>query len=308
MHQIDAMRIFVRVTETGSFTQAADSLGLPRASVSNAIKQLETKLGTRLLHRTTRRVQLTQDGQACLERCKDLLADMEEWETMFVPRGEALTGRLRVDLPATLARTTVIPQLPTFLAQHPALRVELSSTDRRVDLVREGFDCVLRVGAVAESTLIARPLGHMRQINVASPAYLERYGVPATLQDLSAHRLIHYTTTLGTRPTGWEYHDGERYTQWPMDGVLTVNNADAYQAACLAGLGLIQAPEGGVRALLADGTLREVMPEFQAEPLAVSLLYANRRHLPRRVQAFMNWLADLLTPRLTTFGGPTTPQ
>lgn len=298
MHQLDAMRIFVRVTETGSFTQAADSLGLPRASVSNAIKQLETKLGTRLLHRTTRRVQLTQDGQACLERCKDLLADMEEWETMFVARDEALTGRLRVDLPATLARTTVIPALPTFLAQHPALRVELSSTDRRVDLVREGFDCVLRVGAVVDSTLIARPLGHMRQINVASPAYLERHGVPTTLDDLSQHRLIHYTTTLGTRPAGWEYFDGERYAQWPMEGVLTVNNADAYQAACVAGLGLIQAPEGGVRGLIAEGKLQEVMPEFQAEPLVVSLLYANRRHLPRRAQAFMNWLAELLTPRL----------
>ena len=299
MHQLDAMRIFVRVTETGSFTQAADSLGLPRASVSNAIKQLETKLGTRLLHRTTRRVQLTQDGQACLERCQDLLADMEEWETMFVASDEALTGRLRVDLPATLAGTTVIPQLPAFLAQHPALRVELSSTDRRVDLVREGFDCVLRVGAIGDSTLIARPLGRMRQINVASPAYLERYGVPQTLEDLSAHRLVYYTTTLGTRPAGWEYFDGERYAQWPMEGVLTVNNADAYQAACLAGLGLIQAPESGVRGHLAEGTLREVLPQYQAEPLAVTLLYANRRHLPRRVQAFMNWLADLLTPRLT---------
>ncbi|AJC19444.1 LysR family transcriptional regulator [Pandoraea pulmonicola] len=299
MHQLDAMRIFVRVTETGSFTQAADSLGLPRASVSNAIKQLETRLGTRLLHRTTRRVQLTQDGRACLERCKDLLADMEEWETMFVARDEALTGRLRVDLPATLARTTVIPQLPAFLAQHPALQVELSSTDRRVDLVREGFDCVLRAGAIVDSTLIARPLGHMRQINVASRAYLARYGVPETLEDLNRHQLIHYTTTLGTRPTGWEYFDGERYAQWPMEGVLTVNNADAYQAACLAGLGLIQAPESGVRAHLADGTLREVLPGYQAEPLAVTLLYANRRHLPRRVQAFMNWLADLLTPRLT---------
>ncbi|VVE47743.1 transcriptional regulator [Pandoraea horticolens] len=300
MHQLDAMRIFVRVTETGSFTQAADSLGLPRASVSNAIKQLETKLGTRLLHRTTRRVQLTQDGQACLERCMDLLADMEEWETMFAVRDEALTGRLRIDLPATLARMIVIPQLPAFLAQHPALHMELSSTDRRVDLVREGFDCVLRVGAIADSTLIARPLGHMRQINVASPAYLERYGVPRTLDDLRKHQLIHYTTTLGTRPVGWEYFDGERYTQWPMEGVLTVNNADAYQAACLAGLGLIQAPESGAREHLANGTLQEVLPEYRAEPLAVTLLYANRRHLPRRVHAFMNWLTDLLTPRLTT--------
>ena len=128
----------------------------------------------------------------------------------------------------------------------------------------------------------------------------ERFGVPRTLDDLGAHRLIHYTTTLGTRPAGWEYFDGERYAQWPMEGVLTVNNADAYQAACLAGLGLIQAPESGVRALLADGALQEVLPEFQAEPLAVTLLYANRRHLPRRAQAFMNWLADLLTPRLTS--------
>ncbi|WP_087686621.1 MULTISPECIES: LysR family transcriptional regulator [unclassified Pandoraea] len=303
MHQLDAMRIFVRVTETGSFTQAADSLGLPRASVSNAIKQLETKLGTRLLHRTTRRVQLTQDGQACLERCKDLLADMEEWETMFVARDEALTGRLRVDLPATIARTVVIPQLPAFLALHPALRVELSSTDRRVDLVREGFDCVLRIGTNADSTLIARPLGSLRQVNVASAAYLKRYGEPKSLEDLHEHRLIHYTTTLGTRPIGWEYFDGERYAQWPMDGVLTVNNTDAYQSACLAGLGLIQAPETGVRTHLAEGTLREVMPGFQAEPLAVTLLYANRRHLPRRAQAFMNWLADLLTPKLTATEG-----
>ncbi|VVE44738.1 transcriptional regulator [Pandoraea iniqua] len=303
MHQLDAMRIFVRVTETGSFTQAADSLGLPRASVSNAIKQLETKLGTRLLHRTTRRVQLTQDGQACLERCKDLLADMEEWETMFVARDEALTGRLRVDLPATIARTVVIPQLPAFLALHPALRVELSSTDRRVDLVREGFDCVLRIGTNADSTLIARPLGSLRQVNVASATYLKRYGEPKSLDDLREHRLIHYTTTLGTRPIGWEYFDGERYAQWPMDGVLTVNNTDAYQSACLAGLGLIQAPETGVRTHLAEGTLREVMPDFQAEPLAVTLLYANRRHLPRRAQAFMNWLADLLTPKLTATEG-----
>lgn len=298
MNQLDAMRVFVRVAETGSFTQAADSLGLPRATASNAVKQLEATLGARLMHRTTRRVQLTQDGQACLERCQDLLADMEEWETMFVARDEALTGRLRVDLPATLARTVVIPALPDFLKGHPTLRVELSSTDRRVDLVREGFDCVLRVGAIVDTSLIARPLGRMRQVNVASAAYLDQRGTPTSLDDLRDHQLIHYTTTLGTRPVGWEYFDGERYAQWPMDGVLTVNNADAYQAACVAGLGLVQAPEAGVRTLIADGILREVLPEFQAEPLAVSLLYANRRHLPRRVQAFMTWLAALLAPRL----------
>ncbi|GAB3627329.1 transcriptional regulator [Pandoraea terrae] len=298
MNRLDAMQAFVRVAEMASFTQAADSLGLPKASISNAVKQLENQLGTRLLHRTTRRVQLTQDGQVCYERCKDLLADVDEFEGMFAQGEAALTGRLRVDLPATFARNVVIPRLPEFLEAHPALALELSSTDRRVDLVREGFDCVLRVGAVADSTLIARPLGELRQINCASPAYLARHGTPQSLDDLAHHQLIHYTTTLGARTAGWEFHDGERHTQRAMDGVLTVNNADAYEAACLAGLGIIQAPERGLFPYLEAGRLIEVMPDHRAEPLPVTLLYANRRHLPRRVQAFMRWLADVITARL----------
>jgi DNA-binding transcriptional LysR family regulator len=155
---------------------------------------------------------------------------------------------------------------------------------------------VVRVGALASSSLVARPLGHFRLINCASPAYLERHGVPRSLDDLADHFLVHYASVLGARPDGFEYVDGKRTVQRAMAGVLTVNNAEAYQAACLAGLGLIQAPESGLRPLLDAGQLREVLPAYQAAPMPVSLLYAHRRHVPKRAQVFMDWIADCVRP------------
>lgn len=298
MTRLDALLMFVRVAELASFTQAADSLGCPKARVSTTVQQLEASLGTRLLHRTTRRVQLTQDGQVFYERCKDLLADVDELQSMFQQGAQGLRGRLRVDMPTGVAREQVIPRLPEFLGAHPQLDVELSSTDRRVDLVREGFDCVLRVGPLGDSGLVARPLGHFRQINVASPAYLAAHGVPRSLQDLAHHRVIHYVSILGAKPVGWEWSDENGPHSLPMPGALIVNNAEAYQAACLAGLGLIQAPAAGVRRLVEQGDLVEVLPQWQAPALPVSLLYANRRHLPRRVQVFMAWMAQVLVPYL----------
>lgn len=294
MNQLEAMQIFVRVAELGSFTQAADSLGQPKASISTAVKQLESLLGTRLLHRTTRKVQMTQDGLAYYERSKDLLADMEELQTLFVRDDAEISGRLRVDMPSGLAKNIVIPQLPEFLQRHPRLDLELSSTDRRVDLVREGFDCVIRVGALADSSLIARPLGHFRMVNCASPAYLDRYGTPQTLDDLATHRLVHYVPTLGAKPGGFEYQNGEREQSIPMTGVLAVNNSDAYQAACLAGLGIVQVPEIGVRDLIAQGRLVSLLESYVAAPMPVSLLYANRRHLSKRSQSFMDWIAGVM--------------
>jgi DNA-binding transcriptional LysR family regulator len=151
MDRPQTLSVFVRVAEMESFTAAAKSLGVPKATASNAVQQLEARLGARLLHRTTRRVRLTQDGTVFYERCKDLLADVEEVETLFQKSGEALSGRIRVDMPSRIARFQVIPRLPTFLDQHPALQIELGSTDRVVDLVREGYDCVVRVGALAAS-------------------------------------------------------------------------------------------------------------------------------------------------------------
>ncbi|MEY4767203.1 MAG: hypothetical protein RI907_3876, partial [Pseudomonadota bacterium] len=185
--QPDTLRVFVRVAELASFTQAASSLGLPKASASMAVQRLEARLGTRLFHRTTRRVQLTPDGQAFYERSKDLLADLDEMQTLFHPASGGLRGRLRVDMPMRIAHEVVMPELPTFLAQHPELNLELSSTDRRVDLVREGFDCVLRVGGLGDSSLVARPVGQAAMVNLASPAYLARHGEPRALADLARH-------------------------------------------------------------------------------------------------------------------------
>ena len=298
MNQIEAMQIFIRVAELASFTRAADSLGIPKASASTAVQQLETALGARLLHRTTRKVQMTHDGQAFYERSKDLLTDVDELQSMFQQGEQSLRGRLRVDMSGGVARLFVLPQLADFMQAHPLIELELSSTDRLVDLVREGFDCVLRVGPLVDSSLVARPLGAFRIINCASPAYLERHGTPKTLDDLATHQLIHYVSTLGARSPGWEYPDGGAYASLPMAGSITVNNSDSYTAACLAGLGLIQAPAAGLQPLIDTGRLVEVMPDCRAEPMPVSLLYANRRNLPRRVQAFMTWITQVLQPHL----------
>lgn len=294
MNRLEAMQIFVRVAELASFTRAAESLGLPKASASTAVQQLEAELGARLLHRTTRRVQMTHDGRAFYERSKDLLADMDELHSMFQQGEQWLRGRLRVDMPSAMAHDFVIPRLPEFLQLHPQLELELSSADRRVDLIREGFDCVLRVGALGDVNLVARPLGYLRMINCASPTYLRRFGTPRTLADLGSHQLVHYATTLGSKALGFEYPDGDGYRTLAMAGALTVNSVEAYKAACLAGLGLIQAPEVGLRNLIAQGALVEVLPQWASEPMPVTLLYAQRRNLSKRVQVFMNWMAEIL--------------
>ena len=299
MSPFDRMHIFVRVAELASFTQAAEALGIPKASASTAVQQLETQLGTRLLHRTTRRVQLTQDGQAYYERCKDLLADVDELQSMFQhPDGAGLRGRVRIDMSTGMARNVVVPRLPELLARHPGLEVELSSTERRVDVVREGFDCVLRTGAVVDSSLVARPLGLARLVNCASPAYLRAHGTPRSLADLPGHRLVHFVNTLGARSAGFEAVVDGALVLTPMQGALTVNNAEAYMAGCLAGLGLIQVPHLGVVDLLARGDLVEVLPQLAAPPMPLTLMYANRRNLPRRVRTVMDWLAQVVAEHL----------
>jgi DNA-binding transcriptional LysR family regulator len=278
-----------------SFTKAAESLGIPKASVSTYIQQLETQVGTRFFHRTTRNVQLTQDGTAFYERCKDLLVDMEEIESMFQEGAEGLSGRIRVDMPVALAKNYIIPLLPKFLKQHPKIEIELSSTDRRVDLIQEGFDCVVRVGNLSDSGLIARSLGEMEVVSCASPAYIAQYGKPKNLEDLMEnHLLVHYATTLGAKPFGFEYFENGKYKTIKMKGSITVNSTDAYQAACLSGLGVIQAPRMGMEKFLKEGSLVEVLPKLKAEPMPVSLVYPNRRNLSRRVKAFMDWLDEIL--------------
>jgi DNA-binding transcriptional LysR family regulator len=296
--ELNELRVFARVAELGSFTRAADQLGLAKGRVSTAVQQLEAQVGARLLQRTTRRVQLTPDGEQFLERCKELIADAEQLQAMFQPAASGLRGRLRIDMPNALARDLIIPRLPEFLAAHPLLEVGISTTDRRVDLVQEGFDCVLRIGTLIDSGLIARPLGQMRMRNVASPAYLHTHGTPSTLADLAQHRIVHYAAKLGTQGAGWEYQDSGVLRVHPMRSVVVVNGTDAYQAACLAGLGMIQVPVQGTQRLVDAGLLVEVMHDFTAAPMPVSLLYPHRRQIAPRVQAAMNWITQVVEPYL----------
>jgi len=188
----------------------------------------------------------------------------------------------------------VMPRLPEFMALHPHLALEISTTDRRVDLLSEGFDCVVRVGAQPDQSVVARHLCDFVMVNCASPAYLERYGVPKGLEDLARHRLVHYVGVLGSRSEGFVYQVDGQVHRVPMDGSVTTNNSDGYESACLGGFGLIQAPIIGMRPYLLSGELVAVLPQFTAPAMEVSLLYARQRHLPLRVRAFMDWLGQVI--------------
>jgi DNA-binding transcriptional LysR family regulator len=293
------LRIFSTVAELASFSRAAEQLGLAKGRVSTAVQHLESQVGARLLQRTTRSVRLTPDGERFLDRCKELLTEAEQLQAMFQPASTGLSGRLRIDLPNRLARDIVLPRLPEFLAAHPLLEIGISTTDRRVDLVHEGFDCVLRVGALVDSDLVARPLGRLPMRNVASPAYLRAHGTPRTLADLARHRVVHYMPSLNAQGAAWDYVDaGGSPRSVPMRANVTVNGTDAYQAAALAGLGLIQAPALGLDALVAAGELVDVLPDLRAPPMPVSLMLPHRRQLAPRVQAALAWLTQVIAPHL----------
>ena len=294
---LDTIRIFLKVAERASFTRAGAQLALSKSRVSLRVRELERELGVALLQRSTRAVRLTPDGQQFIPRAKRLVAEADELSAMFETR-RAVRGQVRVDLPVRLACNLIIPRLPELMAAFPELEVVLSTTDRRVDVLRDGFDCVLRVGALSDSGLVARRLGELPMMNCASPEYLRRRGTPRNLEDLDAHYVIHYSSNLEATAPCFEHLQGERYVERPMRSLVTVNNSDAYNAACLAGLGIAQAPRWGLSAHIGSGALVEVLPEHTCAPMPVTILHAYDKNVPRRVRVFMAWLAELLAPQL----------
>ncbi|HSI17527.1 MAG TPA: LysR family transcriptional regulator [Sphingomonas sp.] len=300
MDRIDLFRTFARVVECASFTRAADTLGLPRSSVSAAIHDLEVRVGARLLHRTTRKVAPTQDGAAFYERCLQLVADVEEAESLFRQQATGPAGKLRIDVPGRIGRLIIAPALPEFLALYPEIDIDFGLTDRMVNLVEDSVDCVLRVGPLSDSGLIARSIGDLPLINVASPHYLERHGVPQTPADLGTHLAVNYASPSSGRVEDWEWMENDALRTLPMRGRVTVNNAESYIACCLAGLGLVQIPAYDVKSHLAAGELVEVLPDHRATPMPMTLLYPHRQHLSRRLQVFADWLEVLLRRELLT--------
>ncbi|EBR0225191.1 LysR family transcriptional regulator [Salmonella enterica subsp. enterica serovar Monschaui] len=294
MDKIYAMKLFVRVAERESFSRAAEDIGLPKGSVSRQIQALEHQLGIRLLHRTTRRVQLTQDGMVYYERAKDLLSNLDELEGLFQPDPASISGKIRVDIPPCLANSLIMPRLPTFLHQYPGIALELCSSDRLVDLLREDFDCVVRTEPLHAPGILTRPLGKLRRVNCASPQYLARFGYPENLDDLASHAVVHYSLTPGVSSPGFAFETPHGMQWVKTGGMLTVNSTETWHTACLAGLGIIQTPRIAVREALRAGTLIEILPQYRAAPLPMTLHYPHRRNLSRRVHLFMVWLTETI--------------
>ncbi|MGP4666989.1 LysR family transcriptional regulator [Agrobacterium pusense] len=298
MDRIDLFRVFTRVVECSSFTRAADTLGLPRSTVSAAVLELEARVGARLLHRTTRKVSATQDGLAFYERCQRIVSDVEDTENIFRQTISRPSGRLRIDVPGRIGRLIIAPALPDFLRRFPLIDIELGVTDRAVNLIEESVDCVLRVGALTDSGLIARQIGRLPLINVGSPAYFAVHGKPFAPGDLSQHWAINYASPSTGRIESWEWLENDTVRSMSMRARVTVNSAEAYIACCLAGMGLIQIPAYDVRDHLQNGALVEVMPDYRAQSLPLALLYPHRQHLSHRLQVFIDWLEALLKREL----------
>jgi LysR family transcriptional regulator, regulator for bpeEF and oprC len=293
MDRLQAMQVFVQVVDAGSFTRAADVLRLPKASVTTLVQGLEAHLRVKLLNRTTRRVSVTADGAAYYERCVRILAEVEETESALSRTRTAPNGRLRVDVPASFGRRLLVPALTEFFERYPEIRLEVGCSDRPVDLLEEGVDCVVRGGEQADSSLVARRVATLPFVTCATPAYLARYGVPSHPSDLERHRCIHFFMPKTGRIAEWDFtRDGERLTP-SVEARVALNDGEAYAAAGLAGLGIMHVPGFLIADALADGRLRPLLEDWDTDPLPVYVMYPQNRHLSAKVRAFVDWVAEL---------------
>lgn len=294
MDRFDAMRLFTRIVALGSFGRAGDELGIPRATVSHAIRALEARLGTQLLVRTTRSVRATPDGQAYHARCLRLLADLEETEAGFRHAAAQPRGILKIELPGTLGTHLIVPALPDFCARYPQLELDVSASDRYIDLIQEGVDCAVRAGVLADSALIARRVAQLSQVTCASAGYVARHGMPRDLDELARHRAVVWRSPTSGRVQGLDFVlDGQPRTI-DLAGSVTVNQGEIYVACCQAGLGIVQLPRYHLQADLAAGRVLEVLPQYPPPSMPVSVLYPAQRQLSARVRVFVDWLAELL--------------
>ncbi|APA88413.1 LysR family transcriptional regulator [Paraburkholderia sprentiae WSM5005] len=293
MDRLQAMQVFTRVVDTNSFTRAAETLDLPRASVTTIIQNLEAFLGTRLMHRTTRRLSLTPDGAAYYERCVRILADVEETEASFQSGNKKPHGKLRIDMPGSIGRLLVIPSLCEFHTRYPDIDLQLGLTDRPVDLLQEGVDCVVRVGALQDSSLVARRIGLFEGVTCASPDYIKRAGMPASLEDLDNHKAVNYFSSRTGRTIDWAFMVNGSEVEVKMKSIVSVNDADAYVTCGLEGFGLIQPALFMVLPHLRSGQLVEVLPELKPLPMPISAVYPHSRHLSPKVRVFVDWIAEL---------------
>jgi len=292
------MRLFVRIVERGSFTAAAADMALPRSTATEAIRRLEDDLGARLLDRTTRHVAPTLDGQEYYRRCLAILAELEEAESAF--RGERPRGLLRIHAHGLMTRTFLLPYLPEFLSRYPGIDLHLGQGDRLVDLVREGVDCVIRVGEPDDSGMILRRLGMIEEVTVASPGYLERHGTPKNPDELDGHTMVGFVSSRTGEVMPLEFTAGGRVRQVRLPSRITVDNSDTMAALARLGFGLIQAPRYRFVEDLKAGTLVEVLCEHPPTPTPLSALYPQKQHMAPRLRVFLDWASDLFRTAFPT--------
>ncbi|HEX8603018.1 MAG TPA: LysR family transcriptional regulator [Pseudoduganella sp.] len=289
MDSLDAMRLFIRIVERRSFTQAANDMEVPRSTATKVISDMEARLGVRLLQRTTRSVRPTLDGEAYCRRCRSILDDIEDAEGAFI--GTRPQGTLRIEVQGTLARHFLMPALPDFLDRYPEIDIAMSESDRWVDLVQEGVDCALRYGKLRDSELVARQIAMLERLPCATPGYLARYGTPAGWKSLQGHRAVGIRSLTTGSVTPLEFHDDGQFTEVSLPCSLSVTGTESYLAAIRLGLGIAQVPRFHVEEDLKNGTL---VPLFQDAPppsVPVSLLYHSSRQLSPRVRIFIEWAA-----------------
>ena len=299
LDRFKAMDVFSRVVELGSFTRAATALDLPKARVTTIVQELEAHLGVRLLNRTTRRLSLTDDGALYHQRATTLVQDVAELEGTLRRAVTVPVGRLRVDVPAAVGQYVLGPALPEFFRRYPDMVLDMGSTDRPVDLVAEGVDCVIRGGLMHDDTLVARPLVTMPMVTCAAPSYLAKYGTPLTLHDLEhqngqGHRFVNFHSAKTGRVFAFDFIQGNDVRQILRPHWVSCNNASAHVSAGLAGLGLLQLPlTRNVCTLLANGQFVPVLADWSAGKLPLALLYPQNRHLTAKVRAFSDWVKEL---------------
>ena len=297
MDKLQAMATFVRVVQAQSFSKAAETLAMPRSSVTTTIKNLEAHLGTPLLRRSTRSLSLTDAGARYFASCQAILADIAEAEHDMAATTQAPRGRVRVDMPGVIGRALVVPRLREFEARYPDIEVALGLSDRPADLVYEGIDCAIRSGPLADSTLVARPLGRLAWLTCAAPAYLKQFGEPDSVAALPGHRIVNYLSNASGRPLDWRFRvDGEDIAL-ALPGRYSVNETEAYLHCGLEGLGLIQLSEVAASIYLRSGRLREVLAQARCAPVPISIVYPKAR-ATAAVRTFVDWTVAIMRDAL----------
>jgi LysR family transcriptional regulator for bpeEF and oprC len=293
MDQLQAMRAFARIVEAGNFSRAADSLDIPNATVSKLVRELEAHLGVRLLQRTTRLVTVTPEGRDYYSKATRILNDLEDIDSSLNVARNKPRGQLRIDVGGSTASDVLIPLLPDFMAKYPDIRIELGVSDRSVDLISDNVDCVIRGGALDNSSLVARTIGSAPLITCATPGYLKRYGTPSYPEELrNGHRLVSYVSTTNGRPFPFRFAMNGKHSEIKTEHRIGINESNAHLAAAVAGLGIIQTFVYAAKPALAKGTLVEILKKWRPSPYPFHAVYPQSRHVTHRLRVFLDWLTE----------------